>query len=184
MIIILILSILYLLMAIFFIAFLAALIYGHYKAQAPFVKTRDGIVDQIINLLELKNDSVLYDLGCGDGKILKAAITKYPTITCKGYEIAPVPRIWAKIKLRKYRKNVTILNEDLFKVDVREATHIYLYLYEKILTELKPIFDQQLKPGTRVVSCDFVFVDKEPVQIIDVSKDTLPLGKKLYLYIW
>ncbi len=68
------------------------------------------------------------------------------------------------------------------KKDISDATHIFVYLFPRIIDDLFAKFEKELKPGTRVVSCDFPFSKRQPNQIIELLATKHQLNKKLYIY--
>ncbi|HEY0221199.1 MAG TPA: hypothetical protein VGC58_03180, partial [Candidatus Paceibacterota bacterium] len=78
-----------------------------FKVDAPFVPVPRGIMKEIVKNLDLKNDSILYDLGCGNGEVLIEAVREHPQIKAVGVELAFLPYLIAKFKTRKY-KNIEI----------------------------------------------------------------------------
>ncbi len=152
-------------------------------ADAPFISIPKGINKEIIKSLNPKNDSIIYDLGCGDGQILIEVSRFNPTVKCVGIEIGFIPYLLAKINTNKYR-NIEIRRENIFKSNFGEATHIFLYLYADVIDKLLPKILNQCKKGTRLVSCDFKFSNLEPKEVIDIrglskNKDR---GKYLFIY--
>ncbi|MCC6520822.1 hypothetical protein IT403_02465 [Candidatus Nomurabacteria bacterium] len=158
-------------------------VYGWLITSAPFVPVKNHALKYIIDALELQDTSVLCDLGSGEGKVLLAALESNPHVHVRGYEIGPVPRMLSLFRLRKYRHRSKIYNRDLFKAELSDVTHIFLYLYPSVLQKLEPIFDSQLHQGVRVVTCDFTFPNKKPISVIDMPHQG-KLAKKLYVYIW
>ena len=158
-------------------------IYGNIISSVPLVPVRRNALNKILEALALSDGDKLYDLGSGDGRVLAYALEAEPKITAIGLEIGPWPRMLSKIKLRKYGSRVKIVNKDFFKANISDATHIYVYLYPKVLEKLKMVFDKNLLPGTRVVSCDFPFINKQPEKIIPVP-NSKTISKTLYVYIW
>jgi len=152
-------------------------------SKVPFVPVRKKVLSEIISALELKDKSVLYDLGCGDGRVLFAASEVYKNITCVGIEKAPFPYLWAKYcQFFAGDKRVSILYGDMFKLDISPATHIFLYLFPRLMNDLLPKFEKELKPGSRVVSCDFEFANKKPIKIIDLKSKKRQLNHRLLVY--
>lgn len=163
--------------------FMILSMYGSVITSVPIVPVRDNALKYIIQNLKLTDTSCLYDLGSGDGKVLLAALKSTSHAQVRGYEIAPIPRLLSLFCLREYHHRTKIYNEDFFKADVSDATHVFLYLYPAVLQKLEPLFDVQLQKGTRVVTCDFTFPNKTPVSVFDIP-DAKTLAKKLYVYIW
>ena len=83
--------IIFFVLSIVFILFVLAQFIAIFTTHTPFVPVPSQIEEEIINALELKNNSVLYDLGCGDGRILLKAVQKHPNIQAIGIEIGFVP---------------------------------------------------------------------------------------------
>ncbi len=152
-------------------------------SKVPFVPVRGRIVDEIIAALELKDDSVLYDLGCGDGRVLFAGVKDFPNRSALGIERAPFPYLCAKIrKVFSKTKNVSIIYGDFFKLDFSPATHIFIYLFPSILDELLPKFEKELKQGTRLVSCDFQFSKRKPDEVIKTKSKDWQTNHTIYVY--
>jgi ribosomal protein L11 methylase PrmA len=99
---------------------------------------------------------VVYDLGCGDGRIVIAAAKKYGTRGV-GVDLDPARIREARANAKKagVENLVTFRVGDLFKTDLREATVVTLYLLPELNRRLKPKLFAELKPGARVVSHDF-----------------------------
>ncbi len=160
--------------------FLVSQIIAIFNTDAPFVPIPDEINNQIIEHLHLTNESILYDLGCGDARILKNANDHRPTIHAIGVEKNLFALCLAKFNTRK-NKNTKIIFGDIFKTDVHNATHIFVYLFPEVLNVLIPKLKKECAPGTRIVSCDFVCSGVNPSEIIPLSS-TGKRGKKLVVY--
>ncbi len=158
-------------------------IYGSIVSVVPLVAVKKNTLKIINEALNMKQGDTLYDLGSGDGRVLEYIIKENPDINGVGVEIAPWPRLFSKLKLRKYGSRIKILNQDFFKTNLTKATHIYTYLYPQVLEKLEPLFDKTLSPGTRVVSCDFKFKNRVPIKIVPVLENKT-LSKNFYIYEW
>ena len=152
-----------------------------FVVDAPFVPIPNGIDAVIIENLNLNSNSTLFDLGCGDGRVLIDASRKFPTIEAIGVEIAYFPYLMAKFKSRNYR-NIKILRRNIFQTDISSASHIFLYLCPEILDRLLPIIKKECRPGTTIVSCDFKFKDLEPKKVVDTGIKNSLRGKKILVY--
>jgi cyclopropane fatty-acyl-phospholipid synthase-like methyltransferase len=157
-----------------------------FKSKVPFIPVSTNVLKDIENMLSLKEDSVLYDLGCGDGKVLFHMAKSQPNAKYIGIENNLFAVILARAKawwFKKDRKvNIEILNEDFFKHDISNATHIFLYLYPQVMDELLSKFESELKPGTKLVSASFRFTLKQPEAEIDLNRSKYKLARKLYVY--
>jgi precorrin-6B methylase 2 len=120
-----------------------------------YVPTPHDIVEEMLDMAQVTKDDVVYDLGCGDGRIVVQAAKKRG---CRGvgFEIVPELAQQARDNARKNNVShlVTIKEEDLFKADISEATVVPMYLLPKMLEQLRPKL-AKLKPGTRIVSHDY-----------------------------
>ena len=142
------------------------------KTRTPdviFVPTPQEVVDKMLELVDVKKDDLLYDLGCGDGRIVVTAAKKYG---CKavGFDIDP-QRI--KESLENVEKNnvgdlVKIEQKDIFTLDLSEANVITLYLLPRLNVKLIPQLEK-LKPGSRIVSHDFDMEGVTPDKVITVT---------------
>ena len=170
-----------LLVPIFVIIFFLAQIVAHFTTQAPFVPIPDKIILDIVRSLHLNNASILYDLGCGDGRVLKEAVKSNPNIRAVGIEKALIPYLLARWNIRK-SKNVEIRQEDIFTTDISDSTVIFFYLFPGVPDKLITAFEKRCKPGVRVVSCDFDCKDRKPTEVIDLDNLNSKRGKKLFVY--
>ena len=167
------------------VAGLVLYLFGFATTRVPFVPVKSEIVGNIIEALELKENSVLYDLGSGDGRILFAAAEKFPGAKLIGIEKAPLPLLLSKLPIFWHKRtNISVISEDFFNVPLQEATHIFTYLFPETMDELLPKLERELSSGTRLVTCDFVFSKKFPDKEIDLGRGELKLSKKLYVYVF
>jgi tRNA G37 N-methylase Trm5 len=138
-----------------------------------FVPTPHDVVEKMLDMAKVTKNDVIYDLGCGDGRIVVQAAKKRG---CKGIGFEIVPELAQKAR-ESARENhveklVTIKEEDLFTVDMSEATVLPMYLLPKMLDRLKPKLEK-LKDGTRIISHDYRFKGVKPVdEVTIVSKET------------
>ena len=163
-----------------FILFLLAQVFAIFTTNAPFVPIPRDVVGDIVKNLKLNSNSVLYDLGCGDARVLIKAVEKYPEVKAVGVERAFLPYLLARFYTRKY-KNIEIRRENIFRTDVSNATHVFMYLFPGVPDKLIEIFKEKCRPGIRVVSCDFESKNYKPVEIIDIESNN-KIGKKLFVY--
>ncbi|MCA9121777.1 MAG: class I SAM-dependent methyltransferase [Planctomycetaceae bacterium] len=123
--------------------------------NAPFITTADAVVDKMVEVAELTPDDVVYDLGCGDGRLVITAALKHG---CHGVgiDIDPerVAEAKANVKLHGVEDLVEIREQDVFTVDLREADVILMYLLPWMTKRLIPQF-QEMAPGSRIISHDF-----------------------------
>ena len=159
---------------------------GNFKNKVPFVSASNAVLKDIAKALDIKDNSVVYDLGCGDGKILFYLSRLNSKAKYIGIENVIFPlflsRFGALLNSKKTGNNVEIINNNFFKQDLSNATHVFTYLYPNIMDDLLSKFESEFKPGTRLVSLSFKFRNKVPVSEIDLGRSKYKLGRKLYVY--
>jgi SAM-dependent methyltransferase len=144
--------------------------------KVPFVPSKKHVVTKMIQLAQLSTKSVVYDLGCGNGKILFAAeralkTTKHGAFT--GYEIN-VSLIWYTRFLNFIRRtNIRFLCQNFFSADLSDADVIFMYLWPSVMEKFFATQWLNLKPGTKVISHAFKIKDLEPIQTIRVKTDVI-----------
>jgi SAM-dependent methyltransferase len=142
------------------------------KLDVPYVPTPQTVVDAMLSLAAVKKDDVVYDLGCGDGRIVITAAKKYGARGV-GIDIDPerIKEANANAKLAGVNDRVKFVEQDLFKTDFNEASVVTLYLLPDINLRLRPKLLSELKPGTRVVSHAFDMGDWKPDKTETVDGD-------------
>ena len=130
---------------------------------APYVPTPHEVVDRMLQLAEVNADDVVYDLGCGDGRMVVAAAEKYGARGV-GVDIEPhwATESQALAKQRGVDHLTTFRAQDALTVDLSGATVIMLYLVQWSMLKVQPMIKRQVKPGTRIVSQSFEFDDWWP----------------------
>lgn len=148
------------------------------RGEVPYVPTPPEVVEAMLNLAEVRKGDVLYDLGCGDGRIVVMAAQKFQA-RGTGIDINPV-RI--KEALENARQagvaaQVRFMEKNLFDADVHDASVVTLYLLPDVNVRLRPILLKQLKAGTRIVSNSFDMGEWKPDKKIEAHGRTLYLWK-------
>lgn len=153
------------------------------ESLAPFVPTPMNVVEKMLELAEIKKTDVVYDLGCGDGRIVVTAAEKYGA---RGvgvdYNMERVNEARKLAKEKKVENLVKIVYQDVMKVDFSEATVVTLYLLQSSNELLQPNLEKYLKPGSRVVSHDFDMPGWTAKKVENVSSDG-GYGSTVYLWI-
>jgi SAM-dependent methyltransferase len=134
-----------------------------------FVPTPQGLVDRMLAMAEVKKDDVVYDLGCGDGRIVVTAAKKYG-VKAVGFDIDPerVKEALANVKSNKVEHLVSIKEADIFTLDLTPASVVTLYLLPELNVRLMPQL-RKLKPGSRIVSHEFDMRGAKPVKVEQVT---------------
>jgi SAM-dependent methyltransferase len=147
-----------------------------------YVGTPYDVVSRMLKLAGVKKSDVVYDLGCGDGRMVVLAAAKWG---CRGigYDIDPQRIAEANENVRKNRVGqlVKIVQEDLFKIDLSEADVLSLYLLPEINEKLLPQFEK-LKPGSRLVFHDYGLEGFEASQTVRMTSNEDNAVHTLYLY--
>ncbi|MCX6784407.1 MAG: hypothetical protein NTV81_00500 [Candidatus Komeilibacteria bacterium] len=152
--------------------------------KAPFIPIPKDVLNNISLQLKLQPDSIVYDLGCGDGRVLEACLKLQPQAKYIGIEKEIVPYCLAWWRLRKFIKtgHCQIIHQNFFKINLTPATCIFTYLFPQLMDDLLPKFQAELQPKTRLVSCDFLFSNKLSLETIDLKRSPHSLGKRLHIY--
>lgn len=164
-----------------FLLLLAAAVYAQ-ERLAPFVGTPLDVVDRMLRLASVGPDDVVYDLGCGDGRVVIMAAQKFGARGV-GVDIDPalVERANANAAAAGVTSRVTFRVQDALTVDVSDATVVTLYLLAASNVKLRPALTRELRPGSRIVSHNFPIGDWEP-DVVDNFTDAA--GAKRTLYLW
>jgi precorrin-6B methylase 2 len=150
--------------------------------DARYEPTSQHIVDKMLELAEVKKGDVLYDLGCGDGRIVVTAAKRYG-VKAIGIDIDPqrVRESNENVQKQGVSELVTIKQEDLFEVDLREASVVMLYLTSSVNDRLMPRL-AKLKPGTRIVSHLHAMRGAKPKKVITME-DRPGMDHEIYLWV-
>ena len=141
---------------------------------APWVPTRGIDVKRFIKLADIKPGQKVYDLGCGDGRLVVAAAKRGAQAV--GYEIALLPYLAAKVRclFSGQNKHCQILWKDFWLADLSSADVVYVFLTEKIYGKLRTKLEQELQSGTKVIVYAWPIKEWEAVEI-DAMKGQLTL---------
>ncbi len=145
--------------------------------EAPFLPTSKGDVERFIKIAEIKEGQKVYDLGCGDGRIVCAAAKK--GANSFGVEISFIPLAIAFVRriFSKDREKINLLCKNLWSVDLRDADVVYLWLLPASLPKIKEKLERELKKGANVVTCTW------PIEGWTAKKTDQQKGKsKMFLY--
>ena len=153
------------------------------QPDVPYVPTTDDAVREMLKLGGVKKTDIVYDLGCGDGRIVIAAAKLGARAV--GIDIDPQRIAEAKANAAKagVESRVRFEEQDLFKADIHEATVVTLFLLSSVNLRLRPKLLQDLKPGTRVVSNTFDMGDWKPDKQEKLGdEEDFSLSKVFYLW--
>jgi len=155
------------------------------------VPTPEEVVLEMLRMAKVTKDDVVYDLGCGDGRIV---ITAAKVFGARGTGIDIDPERIKESTQNAVKAGVTdrvrFLQQDLFATDLREATVVFLYLLSELNEKLRPKLLRELRPGSRLISHEFDMGDWKPddkgmMPDMEILYDLQrPSKKDLYYYFW
>jgi cyclopropane fatty-acyl-phospholipid synthase-like methyltransferase len=150
---------------------------------APYIATPEDVVERMLTLAEVTRQDVVYDLGCGDGRIPIAAAKKYGA---RGVGVDIDPKLVAQARANAKAEGVEALVEfrveNAMTTDVSAATVVTLFLLSSSNEKLKPMLTRQLKPGARIVSHAFSMGREWPADKVDQFVSAR--GDEVTLYLW
>ncbi len=151
---------------------------------APYVPTPMPVVDKMLEMAELDEDDVLYDIGCGDGRIVINAAKIYGARGV-GIDIDPqrIKESKENAKEADVEKLVKFIKKDALKVDISKATVITLYLLPESNELLRPVLEERLKPGTLVVSHNYSIPGWKEKEL-DLTTVLDEEGQEHYVYLY
>ena len=147
-----------------------------------FVPTPQDVVDKMLELAKVSKDDLVYDLGCGDGRIVVTAAKKFGC-KAKGYDIDPkrIQESLQNVKDNGVEDLVTIEQKDIFTLDLSKANVVTLYLLPELNVKLIPQLEK-LKDGSRIVSHDFAMEGVEPDQVVRITSEKDDYDHTVYLW--
>ena len=139
---------------------------------------------EALSLARVGPCDVIYDLGCGDGRVVVIAARDFGVRKAVGVELDEALATIASLRAREegVADRVEIIEGDMFSVDVSEATVVYIYMYASINELLAGKLERELKDGTRVVTLDFPIPSWTPIRIRRFE-DEAGRRRSIYLYV-
>jgi hypothetical protein len=151
------------------------------RPDVVFVPTPQEVVEKMLEMAQVTKDDIVYDLGCGDGRIPVTAAKKYG---CKawGFDVDPrrIKESNENVEKNGVGDQVTIVQKDIFTLDLSNVNVVTLYLLPSLNVKLIPQLDK-LKPGSRIVSHDFDMRGVKPDQVVEVTSGN---GAEHTVYLW
>ena len=142
--------------------------------DVPYEPSSPEIVEGMLKLANVTKKDIVFDLGCGDGRIVIEAARKHGARGF-GIDMDQDRIVEARENARKagVSHRVVFRNEDLFQTNIRSATVVMLYLWPHVNLRLLPKLQRELKPGTRIVSHSHNMGDWKPEKEVQVDGHTL-----------
>ncbi len=149
---------------------------------APYSATPLDVVERMLRFAGVGPGDVVYDLGCGDGRIVIEAARKFGARGV-GIDIDPalIARAQANAKQAGVESRVTFRVQDAMTVNVSDATVVTLYLLAASNVKLRPILTRDLRPGSRIVAHNYPIGDWQP-DVVDTFTDNA--GSTRTLFLW
>jgi len=155
---------------IFLLFFLLIMVFGTsflmiFVAKTPFISSKNSSIKKMIKAANLEPHQNIFDLGCGQAKLLIAALKEEKTLQAAGYEISPLVYLLAKLKTL-FNPNTQIRFSDFHQHSIQNADTIFIYLMPDLMPKLSQKILTECRPGTKIISNTF-------------SIPNLPLLKKI-----
>jgi uncharacterized protein (TIGR03000 family) len=152
-----------------------------------FVPTPPEVIDAMMKLAKVGEDDVVYDLGCGDGSLVIAAVKQFHAKRGVGIDLDPqrIREAKAKAKEAGVEDKVEFRQGNVLEVDdIAKATVVMLYMSDEMNQKLMPILQKQLKPGARIVSHRFTMGGWQPDKTVtvDLPQEDIPEEKLIHLW--
>ena len=148
------------------------------RPDVIYVPTPEPVVEAMLQVANVTKNDVVYDLGCGDGRIPVTAARKYGARgVCFDIDPDRIKEAQANVAKNNVGNLVKVVHADLFEQDLSGATVVTLYLLPSLNVKLMPKLMKELKPGTRIVSHAFDMGDWKPDQELDID------GRRVYFWV-
>lgn len=148
------------------------------SSTAWSVPTPAGAMPEILAALAIPAGGRLVDLGCGDGRVLAGALHRDTTIKAQGVDYDPMLLVLAWFNTRGKAK---LTRQDVRQVSLPEFDRVFVYLSVRMMADLAPHFEKELKPGARVVSLQFPLPQREPTEIVELKQGKAH-AQRLFVY--
>jgi len=145
----------------------------------PFLVTPPKVVRRMLELARVGPSDVVMDLGSGDGRVLLSAVKDFGARMAIGYELREdlIKSAHERLESLNLQDRVMLVKGDLMDADLSEATVIFIYLTGTANDRLRFKFEEEVRPGTRIVSHDFGMEGWNPAKVESFE------GHKIYLYV-
>lgn len=151
------------------------------RPDIAYIPTPEDVVDALLDLAQVGPKDVLYDLGCGDGRLLIRAAQRWGTRGV-GIDIDParIAQTQSIVKAHDLSEQIELRQENLYNTDLQPATVVAIYLLPHLNLRLRSRLWQQLQPGSRVVSHQFDMGDWVPNKVMHLPESE----EESTLYLW
>ncbi|MEM3031786.1 MAG: class I SAM-dependent methyltransferase [Nitrososphaerota archaeon] len=146
----------------------------------PFVPSPMDVVERMLSLADVDEGENVYDLGCGDGRVLLTAARKFRA-SAVGCEVRPalVTHVRNSVRALRLDDRIALVKRDMFTIPLHDADVVTLYLTRDVLGRLRPKLENELKPTARVVCHDYPIPGWRPIHWERFSGHTIYLYKPM-----
>ncbi|MCI2414435.1 MAG: class I SAM-dependent methyltransferase [Candidatus Aramenus sp.] len=154
-----------------------------YTPHVPYVPSPPNVVRKMLEVAKVGPEDVVYDLGCGDGRIVITAVKEFNARKAIGIDINDerIQEATKNVKENGLEGRVVIKKGNFFEEDLSEATVVTMFLLTNVNEMLRPKLEKELKPGTRVVSHEFEIRGWTPKEVVKVEDGNM--NHIVYLYV-
>jgi trans-aconitate methyltransferase len=159
---------------------IAALVHGWFmlRNSVPYVVLPNGAMEQVIKALGIRDSDVVYDLGCGDGRVILAMQMHNSAARYIGVENDLV--VWLRARWR-LKGSATLVRANIEATSLIHATRVFVYLGDEVMAGLEPRFVSELGKGARVVSVQFPLPHRAPDEVVELPASRAHAAR-LYVY--
>jgi SAM-dependent methyltransferase len=151
------------------------------EPDVRYEPTSPDVVQVMFRLANVKAAEVVYDLGCGDGRIVITAVREFSARgVCVDIDPQRIAESQENARAAGVTENIRFLNQDLFETDVSDASVVMLFLSPEVNLKLRPKLLRELKPGARIVSHWHDMGDWKPQEAVRIRNS----GRERSIYLW
>jgi hypothetical protein len=170
------LTIFLIIIGLYFIFFISQFINIAFRGYAPLITTDQETIQAIINELNINDQSVVYELGCGQAVFLQSIETSFPQTKLIGIENLTTVYLFNYIRLKLRKSRISLIKNDIFKASLTDADFIYCYLNNDTMKRLGDKIAEECRNGTIIISRHFPIPQFQPYKTIEIK------SKKVYFY--
>lgn len=172
---------LFILLVVFVLLILSiAILIILFYTRVPFVRTPGRVIDKIIKTAGINAKDIVYDLGCGDAKVM-VEVAKRTGAKVVGFEISPWAFFLGRLRIRFTKSKTKILYKNFYKENLAPADVIFCFLIDSVMEKVGKQLETQLRPGTTVISFAFHIPQWQPSKIIEPFPEKKK-SSKIYIY--
>ncbi|MEM1646005.1 MAG: methyltransferase domain-containing protein [Ignisphaera sp.] len=153
--------------------------YGY--IEAPWVPTPNEVVEFVLDLVSVNPGDIVFDLGCGDGRIVIGAAKRGARGVCVEVDSRLIEIAQSQAREQGVDDRITFINSDIIHVDLSLASIVYMYLTTNVINKLKNKIVNELRSGTLIVSLDYSIDWLQPLDVVELNISSKYY--KIYLYI-